>query len=591
MNFETVRVPDFVRFVCRCLTVGAVGLLMFLAAPLRYDYHAQQPTLQNVSISRELVERATILRQTFANNPKAAHTETEYLDLIGIYQRAVRLDTEQTVGDAALIGQAEVFREMGSRFQKTRYFYSAIGCYQNLLETYETSPHTTRALISIAQIYEHNLRETNQAARAYQLIVEQYPSSVSAREAMASLARIGTVSGGQATGENVLFAASQDDQAGITTIGQIRHFSGPDYARVILDLSIPATYERSLNGSTLVLRLPSAKVSPLLAGRPIAVTTNGLLKNIRYSTSTSAVEVAIECTQLRDFAIFALDDPPRLVVDLRGSRSIAEDAEILASTTALPSVKGAQQTAAGDITLMRALGLKVKRIVIDPGHGGSDFGATGKDNIYEKDVVLDIALRLRAAIQQRMKDVEVILTRDSDRFIPLEERTAIANSRQADLFISIHTNSSPSSLASGVETYFLSRDASKEELEVATRENATTSRNVNDLLDLLQQIALNNKVAESRDFAQHVQTNLVNGLTRVNPHSGLNRGVKKAPFVVLVGTSMPSILAEVSFISYPKDADALRTIEFRQTIAESLFSGIQSYVETLSKGLETSSGN
>ncbi|MBX7219152.1 MAG: N-acetylmuramoyl-L-alanine amidase [Blastocatellia bacterium] len=566
----------------RLLTVAVVGMLMFLAAPLHYDYHAQPPTTRSLSAAHSMLERAILLKNSIANHPPATRTETDYLDLIGVYQRALRLDEDHSLGDLALLGQAETYRQMGVQFQKQRYFYSAIQSYTDILQQYPVSAHTTRSLVGTAQIYEQDLQDKNEAARAYAEIITRYPSSVSAREAQASLARLGyTV--GERDPLNVIEAHSQDDTDGIATVSQVRHFSGPDYARVILDVSVMASYEKSLNGSTLIVRVPQAKLSSLLPLKQIATGTGGMLKQVRLSSSTKSVEVAIDCTQIRDFAIFALDNPPRIVADIRGSRSIAEEAEIIANSST-PTVQGAQHTVDGSITLMRALGLKVKRIVIDPGHGGSDTGAMGKDGIYEKDVVLDIGLRLRAAIQQQMKDVEVIMTRDTDRYIPLEERTAVANTRQADLFISIHANSSPSNLASGVETYFLSLEATKEELEVATRENATTSRNAGELQSLLQRIVLDNKVSESRDFAQHVQSSMVNGLRKVSARSSFDRGVKKAPFVVLLGTNMPSVLAEVSFISHPKDADALRTAEFRQQIAESLFDGIKNYVQTLSKG-------
>lgn len=574
------------RNACRLLTILSVGLLMFLSAPLQYDYHAQQPTTHNLSVARNLLERAALLKQSIANHKTEEQTEEDYLDLVAVYQRAIRLDENHSVGDTALMAQAETYRQMGVLFHKPRFFYSAIQCYSDVLQRYPLSPHVTRGLVGMAQIYEQDLQETSEATRAYAEIIRRFPQSVSAREAEASLARLGFTAGDRDP-RNVIEAHSIDDAEGIATVSQVRQFSGPDYARVILDLSISATYERSLNGSTLVLRLPKAKLSSLLPLKQIATNSSGMLKQVRLNSSTSSVEVAIDCTHIRDFAIFTLDNPPRIVADLRGSRSIAEDAELLANST---SVHGAQQTTDGSITLMRALGLKIKRIVIDPGHGGSDTGAMGKDGIYEKDVVLDIALRLRAAIQQQMKDVEVILTRDTDRYIPLEERTAIANAKQADLFISIHTNSSPSNAATGVETYFLSLEATKEELEVATRENATTSRNAGELQALLQRIVLDNKVVESRDFAQHVQNSMVSGLGKANSHSSFNRGVKKAPFVVLLGTNMPSILAEVSFISHPKDAEALRTAEFRQNIAESLFDGIHSYVQTLSNAATTAGG-
>jgi N-acetylmuramoyl-L-alanine amidase len=508
-----------------------------------------------------------------------AREENEYLNLVTVYERAVKLDEDHQTGDAALAAAADTYREMARQFKKQRYFYSAIECYGAILKQYPNGPFLTRALTGMARIHEQDLQEPEAAARAYSDIIRRFPQSVSAREAEASLVRLQKVTGDR-NPVDVIEAHSDDDAAGIATVSQVRHFSGPDYARVILDLSVTTQYERKMEGSSLVIKLPTAKVSPLISQLQNVSSPGGMLKQIRLNVKESSVEIRIDCSRLRDFAIFTLDNPARLVADLRGSHPFGEEAEAAEVQPTTPAVKPGGQ---GSLTLMRALGLKVRRIVIDPGHGGSDTGAIGRDGSFEKDLVLDIGLRLRAAIQRDLKDVEVIMTRETDKFVPLDERTAIANAKQADLFVSIHLNSSPAPMASGVETYFLSLEATKDELEVATRENSLTARNAGELQSLLQRIVTDTRINESREFAQHVQSNLVSGLGRVSPTASFNRGVKKAPFVVLLGANMPSILAEVSFLSNPKDGEALRTTEFRQQIAESLFGGIKSYVDSLTR--------
>jgi N-acetylmuramoyl-L-alanine amidase len=237
-------------------------------------------------------------------------------------------------------------------------------------------------------------------------------------------------------------------------------------------------------------------------------------------------------------------------------------------------------TSTGERSLVRALGLKIGRIVIDAGHGGHDSGTVGPDGIEEKDVVLDVSLRLGRLLKQRL-GADVVYTRDDDAFIPLETRTAIANKAQADLFISVHANSSPDATARGVEVYYLNFTTSPEALEVAARENAVSNQSIYQLSDLVKKITLKDKIDESHEFASDVESSLYSGLEEGN--AGLkDRGVKKAPFVVLIGANMPSILAEISFLTNPDDARQLRDPAYRERIAESLYRGVSRYVSGLS---------
>jgi len=244
----------------------------------------------------------------------------------------------------------------------------------------------------------------------------------------------------------------------------------------------------------------------------------------------------------------------------------------------------------GQRSLVRALGLKVGRIVIDAGHGGHDSGTLGPGGIQEKDVVLDVALRVGKLLHQRL-GAEIVYTRSDDTFIPLETRTAIANKAQADLFLSIHANSSPEPDARGVETYYLNFTSDPNALDVAARENAVSTQSVHQLSDLVRKITLKDKIDESREFAADVDAGLYAGLKAGNP--GLkDRGVKKAPFVVLIGAQMPSILAEISFLTNPDDAEQLQQGSYRQRIAESLGTGVERYLHGLSgtRPVEKSTG-
>jgi N-acetylmuramoyl-L-alanine amidase len=234
-----------------------------------------------------------------------------------------------------------------------------------------------------------------------------------------------------------------------------------------------------------------------------------------------------------------------------------------------------------DASLTRVLGLKVGRIVLDPGHGGNDTGTIGPGGLMEKDLVLDVTKRLGELIESRLGS-EVVYTRSDDTFIPLEERTRIANQEKADLFLSIHANSSPARLSSGVETYYLNFTTDRSALEVAARENASSQMSVHELRDVVQKIALRDKVDESREFAARVQRSLYAASVKTN-NKARDRGVKKAPFVVLIGAKMPSVLAEIGFVSNPKDEALFKKPEHRQKLAEALFRGIQQYASTLSQ--------
>jgi N-acetylmuramoyl-L-alanine amidase len=234
----------------------------------------------------------------------------------------------------------------------------------------------------------------------------------------------------------------------------------------------------------------------------------------------------------------------------------------------------------GQSTLTRTLGLKIGRIVIDPGHGGHDTGTIGPTGLMEKDLCLDIAQRLGKIIHQRLPGAEVIYTRADDTFIPLEERTRIANESKADLFISIHANSSHDHAARGIETYYLNLKGSPDAMEVAARENATAQESIHDLEDIVKKIARSEKIDESREFAADIQESLAKRIQKLN-RTVKDRGVRKAPFVVLIGADMPSILTEISFLSNPADEQLLKKPEHRQRVAEGLYQGVASYLQSL----------
>ncbi len=267
------------------------------------------------------------------------------------------------------------------------------------------------------------------------------------------------------------------------------------------------------------------------------------------------------------------DSPPPPADSSEKTTSKTQSADVA------PPAQPAATTDTGSTTLTRALGLKIGRIVIDPGHGGHDTGTIGPTGLEEKDVVLDVGLKLRKLLEQNT-GCEVVMTRTDDTFIPLEERTAIANEKGADLFISIHANASPDKSARGIETYYLNFTSNTDALEVAARENATSQEAVHQLQDLIKKIALTEKIEESQDFARDVQHEVYTRVTKVSG-AQRDRGIKKAPFVVLIGANMPSVLAEISFLSNPRDEHLLKRSDYREKIAYALYEGIVGYVRNL----------
>jgi N-acetylmuramoyl-L-alanine amidase len=274
---------------------------------------------------------------------------------------------------------------------------------------------------------------------------------------------------------------------------------------------------------------------------------------------------------------------PRNSSLMPAAKSRSKSAKMLASTAKpdlIQPANAALPTRDGQSTLTRTLGLKISRIVIDAGHGGHDTGTIGPTGLMEKDICLDVALRLGKIIGQRLPGAAVVYTRSDDTFIPLEERTRVANEAKADLFISIHANSSHDHAARGIETYYLNLKGSPDAMEVAARENATAQESIHDLEDIVKKIARSEKIDESREFAADIQESLAKRIQKLNK-TVKDRGVRKAPFVVLVGADMPSILTEISFLSNPADERLLKNPEHRQRVAEGLYQGMANYLQNL----------
>ncbi|MGA3294703.1 MAG: N-acetylmuramoyl-L-alanine amidase [Candidatus Acidiferrales bacterium] len=361
----------------------------------------------------------------------------------------------------------------------------------------------------------------------------------------------------------------------------------PDTVRLVLDVTGAKDYSAFLvaNPYRLVIDIHSqpvntAKAAASPAAAPPAASAAAERPAANPPAGAETVSVSTASKPVVETAAKATDTPGAAKPAPKISAKSLPRRPIPANSAALQPPPEPKPNHDGERSLTRALGLKINRIVIDAGHGGHDTGTIGPHGLMEKDLCLDVALRLGALIEKELPGADVLYTRKDDTFIPLEERTRIANDAKADLFISIHANSSHDPSARGIETYYLNFATSEEAMEVAARENAYSEESMHDLQDLIKKIARNDKIEESKDLADDIQDNLTERLQLVS-RGEKNRGVKKAPFVVLIGANMPSVLSEISFVSNPNDERLLRKGDQRQRIADGLYHGISTYLEGL----------
>jgi N-acetylmuramoyl-L-alanine amidase len=508
--------------------------------------------------------------------------------------------------------------------------------FEILVRRFPTSGYADNALFQAASLAESTYEKFNRAqdreraVRYYKWLVEQYPASSFVKRSQArwdALAAPAAAAGVTTAAAHTPAAAG--DRATLTAIERT---VTPTGVRVTLALDREVRYlEQRLSGpSRVFFDLQNVQSVPELKDKVLSFTSD-VVNKIRVGRHPdNVIRVVLDLEDVEKYSVFTLYGPFRLVVDTE--RSAARNAAlapaplaalpfnvasmsgamprpalvtperpvippdplpvaapspvplqappaVTASRTPAPPVPASPSAnAAGGFSIARQLGLSVSRIVIDPGHGGHDPGVLGK-GLTEATLVLDVALRLEKLLQKET-GVEVVLTRRTDVYVPLEERTEIANRQNADMFLSIHANASRNTDARGIETFFLSFASSPEAEAVAARENSASSREMHQLPDLVKAITLNNKLDESRDLANMVQDALVANLRKANKEVR-SRGVKKAPFVVLIGAAMPSVLAEISFVSNKQELSLLKTQAYRQKIAESLHVAITKYRRSL----------
>lgn len=397
----------------------------------------------------------------------------------------------------------------------------------------------------------------------------------------------------------------------LSTIREVRREVLPEAIRITveLDREVPFYQERLESPSRVLFNLKETRTTPELVDAVFKYNTD-LVREIRLGRHADrTTRIVVDLEGVSRFSVYTLYFPYRIVIDCEREKTgsgafsgsegpatlqppteklpvvekprVAEKASAAEKAPALfPAPVAPAVNSGGKFSVARQLGLGISKIVIDAGHGGHDPGATAF-GISESELVLDVALRLEKLLQQRA-GFETVLTRRTNDYVTLEERTEIANRESADLFLSIHANASATAAARGVETYFLNFALNRQSEAVAARENAASGRTMNSLPGIIKAITLNNKRNESHDFAELIQRSMVRGLRPVNG-TLKDLGVKQAPFMVLIGAAMPSVLAEISFVTNRPEARLLKTSAYRQKIAESLLAGIVKYQQALKK--------
>ncbi|MBI2487166.1 MAG: N-acetylmuramoyl-L-alanine amidase [Deltaproteobacteria bacterium] len=482
----------------------------------------------------------------------------------------------------SLFLSGKMYEEMGNRFNSQDALKKSIERSREFIRRFPNSNLTDDAQIRIARIIEES--DKSEGYLEYKKVIKDYPKG---DMVFAATKRINELSAYKPLKQNTDIKRTQNKPTELVNIREIRHWSTENYTRVVIHVDKESLFTPFFLKADPILGKPprlyvdikGSRVSRDLKVEPIE---KGLLEDIKFARNTTdQVRVVLYIKSFDDYRVFSLLDPFRIVMDIYGEKP--KEGDVFVKQKSLGESKTPStfpQLDYKNISNLRgALGLKVRTIVIDPGHGGHDPGATGPTGLKEKDVNLAIAKALKRKIEDNGGEFgvsHVVLTRSNDRFIPLEERTGIAKRERADLFVSIHCNAAKNNQAHGIETYILSFTNDPEALAVAARENSTTRKSLSDLEDIVKKYLLSSKIDESTRLATHVQSSVVNRIAKkFNPVK--NKGVKKAPFIVLIGADVPSILVESSFITNPHEEKRLKSEDYINEIADGIFSGIKKY--------------
>jgi N-acetylmuramoyl-L-alanine amidase len=588
------------------IAMHRIALLLLAACAVTLHGQSSDPA----ALYQQALRREAVLRQELdaarAGAPGGAVLERIRV-LIGSYEDMARLFPRSDSSDDSLSRAGVLASDAFTRFGETADRDTAIRILKSLQARFPASPLTKEATGRVRAL------EAGKPAAT----IAKTASPPAAPPAAPVAAPAPKPAAAATPPESASRSAAASVGSPVVMLRAIRREVLPETLRVTLELDREvAYYDERIDGPPRVfVDLPNTRAVEELKDATIPF-PEGPVRQVRVGRQLNQrTRVVLDLSGAGSHSVYAVYNPYRIVIDIErptagGPPAIPTQNTSLEAPPAraplvmtsnvskttrqpAPAVPAEAPTADkkpapsapphnsnGSFSLARQLGLGVTRIVIDPGHGGHDPGARG-NGISEAALVLDVAIRLEALL--RKENVEVILTRRTDAFVALEDRTALANRSDADLFLSIHANASTVPAARGIETYFLNFAPNPEAEAIAARENAGSSKSMRHLPDIVQAIALNNKIDESRDLATIVQATLYQELRKTN-RTLKNLGVKQAPFMVLVGATMPSVLAEISFMSNSAEATLLKTDRYKQQIAEALLAGIMRYQNSLKKG-------
>ncbi|MFC1817362.1 N-acetylmuramoyl-L-alanine amidase, partial [Thermodesulfobacteriota bacterium] len=514
---------------------------------------------------RKLLKAEACYKKLRGSTRKMKYREN-WLRCIDKFEAVYKKDPTGPWAAAGLFKSGELYRELYKRSYKASDKKEALDIFKRVIRQFSGSEYRALAEETLGIATQKKTKTTAQ-------------KSVSATEKLAAVDDIAEVIEKSSPQISTIPKTVDDSEVQKTTVTNLRFWSNPSYTRIVIDADSETIYTHRLLKKDPAIQKPQRLFVDLDKSKLGKDTTkkipinDNLLSDVRAGQYTlDAVRVVVDIKSFERYNIFSLKNPFRVVIDVWGS-------PLKAVKERIPPVKTAKKDKKMPASaLAKQLALGVRRIVIDPGHGGRDYGAPGYfKGVHEKQVALAIAKRLARKIKERL-GLEVIMTRKSDRHLTLEERTAIANTKNADLFISIHTNSIRDRRVYGIETYFLNLATDNDAILVAARENATSTKNISDLQTILNDLMHNAKVNESSRLATYVQESLYRHMNK--QYSRIkNKGVKQAPFYVLLGAQMPSILIETSFISNSRECKRLTNRKYQDQLSEAIIKGIRRYIK------------
>ena len=541
--------------------------------------------------------------QGLLNSGKATNRKS-WLTSVTAFRSIYKAAPSHQVAPKSLFMLGQIHQTMFQQSGKAKDLDQAIASYEELSAKYAGNFLTDDALFILGTIYLTEKKDPGKAARAFTKIIAIYPEGDMAAAAEEKLLQIkhgatapdpASTPAKEEVGEKCITPQIAEEptahepagkKPGLATVLPIRHWSNNRYTRLIVETSGPVTFKhQALSGDEasqrrIYIDLHNTRLGPEnVKTIPIE---DGLLRRVRNAQfDPQTVRVVLDTqTTISDYKVFTLADPFRVVIDVMSSTAPDKAAKTDGKKSAGRAKKEGSGSKAPPPNQAMQAGMGIKKIIIDPGHGGKDPGTCSPSGLKEKDIVLDVALRVAKALREK-PGYEVILTRDRDVFIPLEERTAMANAKEADLFLSIHVNAAPNHEARGIETYVLDLASNKDAMRLAAMENATSAKQISDLQSILLDLMQNSKINQSLKLAGLVQEGMVTGLNK--KFSGVsNLGVKKAPFVVLIGAQMPAILTEIAFLSNPEEEKRLKDDAYLAGIANHLSGGVVQYAESMS---------